>query len=87
VRHAGEPGAVHVKLVLRDAHWEQRRDMLVGDAVAIAVPAHEAVDRAQPVHDARGVEGMLGQGPQRRALLHAVPVIQPPALRGLLRQL
>ncbi len=60
--------SVDKELALGDAHRDQRGHVLIGHAVAIALPAHEAVDRAQSVHDARGIEGVFGQGQKRRPL-------------------
>jgi hypothetical protein len=66
------------------AHRKQRRDVLVGDAVAIAVPVDEALDRAQAVDHPRGVEGVPGQRAQRRALVGLEHLgDQPPAHLGV----
>ena len=60
VGDAGQVRPVDEELVLGDAHRQQRGHVLVGDAVPIAVPVDEALDRAQAVDDPRGVEGVLG---------------------------
>ncbi len=64
-----EVGGVDEQLGLRDPDGQKLRHVLVGQGVAVALPGDEALDIAEPIHDAGGVVGVLRQRAQVGLLL------------------
>lgn len=79
-RDAPQVGRIGEQLVRGDAHGEERGDVFVGHGVAVSLPAHEAVDAAQSIHDAGRVVGVTRQAAQQRLLFGKQ--LHPGRLRG-----